>query len=100
MKLLVEKEAITMVATNTSAYDQGKEALQALPVDDQLALLWFVYTKMGKSVTPAAPGASGSEIAQGLFNQVQELSHDEQLQVMRDIANKNSKLKTQNFKKS
>lgn len=75
-----------MTATNISAYDRGKEALKSLNVDDQLGLLWFVYTKLGKSITPAAPGASGSEIAQGLFNQVKALSHPEQLQVQRDIA--------------
>jgi Orange carotenoid protein, N-terminal len=77
-----------MTVTNISAYDQGKEALQGLRTDDQLALLWFVYTKMGTSITPAAPGASGSDIAEGLFNQVKELPHQEQLQVMRDIAEK------------
>ena len=77
-----------MTATNVSAYDQGKEALQGLNTDDQLGLLWFVYTKLGTSITPAAPGASGSEIAQGLFNQVKELSHEQQLQAMRDIAQK------------
>ncbi|MBD0363385.1 MAG: Orange carotenoid protein [Coleofasciculus sp. C3-bin4] len=74
-----------MTSTTTSSYDQGKEALKGLSVDDQLGLLWFVYTKIGSSVTPAAPGAAGSEIAQGLFNQVKELSHEEQLQVQRDI---------------
>jgi len=75
-----------MTSTTISSYDQGKQALKALSVDDQLGLLWFVYTKIGSSITPAAPGASGSEIAEGLFNQVKELSHDEQLQVQRDIA--------------
>jgi hypothetical protein len=74
-----------MTSTTTSSYDQGKEAFKGLSVDDQLGLLWFVYTKIGSSVTPAAPGAAGSEIAQGLFNQVKELSHEEQLQVQRDI---------------
>ncbi len=77
-----------MTVTNVSAYDQGKEALAGLNTDDQLALLWFVYTKLGKSITPAAPGASGSEIAQGLFNQVKELPHEQQLQVMREIVEK------------
>ncbi len=72
----------------TSAYDQGKADIKKLSVDDQLGLLWFVYTEMGKSITPAAPGASGSEIAQGLFEQVKPLPHPEQLQVMRDIASK------------
>ena len=78
-----------MVSTTTSgSYDQGKQALKGLNVDDQLGLLWVVYTKLGKSVTPAAPGASGIEIAQGLFNQVKELPHQEQLQVQRDIASR------------
>ena len=70
----------------SSAYDQGKADIKKLSVDDQLGLLWFVYTQMGKSITPAAPGASGAEIAQGLFEQVKPLPHPEQLQVMRDIA--------------
>jgi len=77
-----------MTVTNVSAYDRGKTALKRLSVDDQLGLLWFVYTKLGKSITPAAPGASGSEIAQGLFNQVKPLPHQEQLQVQRDIASR------------
>ena len=77
-----------MVSTSVSSYDQGKEALKSLSVDDQLGLLWFVYTKLGSSITPAAPGASGSDIAQGLFNQVKALPHQEQLQVQRDIASK------------
>lgn len=77
-----------MTAANVSAYDQGKKALKSLSIDDQLGLLWFVYTKLGKSVTPAAPGASGSEIAQGLFEQVKALPHQEQLKVQREIASR------------
>jgi Orange carotenoid protein, N-terminal len=69
------------------------EAFQSLDVDQQLALFWFIYTEMGESITPAAPGASTASepIAQGLFNQVKELSRDEQLQVQRDlVARQNS----------
>ncbi|MEG5136550.1 MULTISPECIES: orange carotenoid protein N-terminal domain-containing protein [unclassified Microcoleus] len=77
-----------MTFSTTSAYDQGKAEIQSLSVDDQLGLLWFVYTEMGKSITPAAPGAAGSEIAEGLFEQVKPLPKEEQLQVMRDIASK------------
>jgi hypothetical protein len=65
-----------------------KEALKTfsdLSVDDKLALLWFVYTKMGDSITPAAPGAAGDDIAEGLYNQVKELSHQEQLEVQRNL---------------
>jgi len=77
-----------MTFTTAGAYDQGKADIQSLSVDDQLGVLWFVYTEMGKSITPAAPGASGSDIAQGLFDRVKALPHEEQLQVMRDIASK------------
>ncbi|WP_013320748.1 orange carotenoid protein N-terminal domain-containing protein [Gloeothece verrucosa] len=61
-------------------------------IDDQLALLWFVYEKMGQGVTPAAPDASTASpgIAEGLFNQVKEKPQEEQLQIMRDIARGNS----------
>lgn len=56
-----------------------------LSTDEKLAFLWYVYTKMGTSVTPAAPGAASDEIVEGLFNQVKELSHEEQLDVQREI---------------
>jgi hypothetical protein len=63
-----------------------------LSTDEKLALLWYVYTKMGTSVTPAAPGAAADEIAQGLFNQVKELSFEEQLEVQRKIIEKQDSL--------
>jgi Orange carotenoid protein, N-terminal len=69
------------------------EAFQKLDVDEQLALFWVIYTEMGDSITPAAPGAStvSSDIAQALFDRVKSMSHDEQLQIMRDlIARQNS----------
>ena len=56
-----------------------------LSTDQKLALLWYVYTKMGSSVTPAAPGAAADEIAGGLFGQVKELSFEEQLEVQRNV---------------
>ncbi|MFB2980785.1 orange carotenoid protein N-terminal domain-containing protein [Microseira sp. BLCC-F43] len=31
-----------------------------LSVDDQLAALWYIYTEMGRSITPAAPGGKNS----------------------------------------
>ena len=58
---------------------------QKLSTDEKLALLWYVYTRMGASVTPAAPGAAADEIAEGLFNQVKELPFTEQLAVQRAI---------------
>lgn len=82
------------MAYTTSNTSSGiVSAFQSLDVDQQLALFYFIYKEMGNSVTPAAPGAStvSPTIAEGLFNQVKELSHEEQLQLQRDlITNKNT----------
>ncbi len=83
---------MTFTQTNDDNINQALKAIQSLDVDEQLALFWFVYTEMGSSITPAAPGAStvGTDIAEGLFNQVKEMSHEQQLQVQRDLVNKAS----------
>jgi Orange carotenoid protein, N-terminal len=75
------------MATPTSEQNVSRalSSYNSLSTDDKLALLWYVYTKMGTSVTPAAPGAAADEIAEGLFNQVKELSFEEQLDVQRKI---------------
>ncbi|MBE9146528.1 orange carotenoid protein N-terminal domain-containing protein [Planktothrix mougeotii] len=69
--------------------EQALSKFRGLDVDTQLAFLWFVYTKMGQSITPAAPGAAQTEIAEGLYNQVQALSFEEQLQAQRDFLESN-----------
>lgn len=56
-----------------------------LNTDDQLAALYYVYEKMGGSITPAAPTAAEPEVAPLLLADFYELSKDEQLQIMRDI---------------
>jgi hypothetical protein len=75
------------MATPTSEQNVSRalSSYNSLSTDDKLALLWYVYTKMGTSVTPAAPGAAADEIAEGLYNQVKELSFEEQLDVQRKI---------------
>ncbi|MEM6837363.1 MAG: orange carotenoid protein N-terminal domain-containing protein [Cyanobacteria bacterium P01_C01_bin.120] len=70
--------------------DDAIAIFRDLNVDEQLAWLWFVYTKTGKSITPAAPGAASSKIAQGLLKQVEKLSDAEQLESMRAIARKDA----------
>jgi hypothetical protein len=82
-----------MTYTTTDSMSELVDAFQSLDVDQQLALFYFIYTEMGHSVTPAAPGATSasSPIAEGLLSQVQEFSHEEQLQIQRDlIARKNT----------
>ncbi len=59
--------------------------IKRLGVDDQLALLWYAYTEMGRSITPAAPGAARLQLAEGLLNSFKQMSHAEQLQAMRDL---------------
>lgn len=76
-----------MSYTTSNSAPQLVSAFQALEVDQQLALFYAIYKQMGNSVTPAAPGAStvSPEIAESLFNQVKEMSHQEQLQLQRDL---------------
>lgn len=70
------------------------QRFQRLDVDQQLALFWYIYTEMGESVTPAAPGAStaSSEVAQSLFEQVKQMSREEQLQTQRDLIQRKNTL--------
>lgn len=84
-----------MTYTTSGTANDLIEAFQQLDVDTQLALFWFIYREMGGSITPAAPGAStvSPAIAEGIFNQIKELPHEEQLNVQRDlIARRNTQL--------
>ena len=85
--------------TNDPKVREIVQAIQKLGVDEQLALFYFIYKEMGDSITPAAPGAStvSPAIADGLFNQVKELSHEEQLQLQRDLINKADTLHTREY---
>lgn len=62
------------------------EQYSRLSVDERLGLLWFTYLQLGKSITPAAPGAARLQLAEGLLNQIRAMQPSDQLQVMRDIA--------------
>jgi hypothetical protein len=63
------------------------EAFNALDTDAKLAWLYFVYEKMGKSITPAAPAAAEPELAPLLLGDYLKLSDEQQLAIMRDIVN-------------
>src|SRR5689334_19616801 len=64
------------------------ESFNQLNAEDQLALLWFAYTEMGKTITVAAPGAANMILAQGLMEQIKQMPFDVQTQVMYDLANR------------
>ncbi|TAF59066.1 MAG: orange carotenoid protein [Oscillatoriales cyanobacterium] len=73
-------------ATNTHALSNDTqnmvEKINGLGTDEKLALLYFVYEKMGESITPAAPAAAEPELAPVLLNDFYNLSHDQQLNIM------------------
>ncbi len=64
------------------------QAFDKLGTDEKLALLYFVYGEMGKSITPAAPTATDPELAPKLLGDFYQESHDRQLAIMREIVNR------------
>jgi Na+-transporting methylmalonyl-CoA/oxaloacetate decarboxylase gamma subunit len=77
------------MTTYTAAVNNPNNAIDVfkrLGTAEQLALLWFVYKQMGHLVTPAAPGAASPDIAAGLYEQVKGVQQQQQLDVMRAIA--------------
>lgn len=73
------------------------DRIKRLNTDEQLALLWYIYTELGKAITAAAPGAARLQLAEGLLNQVQQMSYTEQLQFMRDLVNRVSNAATRAY---
>lgn len=65
--------------------EQASELFRNLTVDNQLALLWHLYIKMGGSIRPGDPEGTAPDTSEGLFDKVKEKSHEEQLQIMRDL---------------
>lgn len=61
------------------------EVFEKLGTDEKLAVLYFVYEEMGKSITQAAPSATDPELAPMLMGDYFELSDDRQLEIMREI---------------
>ena len=59
-----------------------------LSAEDQLALIWFAYLEMGKTITIAAPGAASMVVAERTLNEIAAMSFQQQSQVMCDLANR------------
>ena len=59
-----------------------------LSAEDQLALIWFAYLEMGKTITVAAPGAASMQFAERTLKEMTEMTPLEQSQVMCDLANR------------
>ena len=59
-----------------------------LSAEDQLALIWFAYLEMGKTITIAAPGAARMQFAEPILNRIKAMNFAEQSQAMVDLANR------------
>ncbi len=73
------------VSSDPNAVANTTAQFKRLNVDEKLALLWYLYTEMGRTVTPAAPGAARMQFAEGLLNDIKQMSSQDQLKAMRDI---------------
>ncbi|MBW4517945.1 MAG: Orange carotenoid protein [Timaviella obliquedivisa GSE-PSE-MK23-08B] len=60
------------------------DAFQRFDVDTQLALLWYGYLDIKDELNPAPP-PSVEAVGQAVFDQIQALSPQEQLQAQRDL---------------
>ncbi|BAY20724.1 hypothetical protein NIES2100_04670 [Calothrix sp. NIES-2100] len=74
-----------MAQYTQSAPAEYAELFRNLSIDNQLALLWHLYVKMGGSTRPGDPEGTAPDTSEGLFNKVKGKSQEEQLQIMRDL---------------
>ncbi|MEA5627661.1 orange carotenoid protein N-terminal domain-containing protein [Nostoc sp. UHCC 0251] len=75
-----------MTYTVDEATRPALESFQRFDVDTQLALLWFGYLDLKEQLKPAPP-TSVETPAKAVFDQILDLSKEEQLQAQRDIIN-------------
>jgi hypothetical protein len=61
---------------------------QQLSAEDQLALIWFAYLEMGKTITIAAPGAASMQFAERTLQEMLSMTPLQQSQAMCDLANR------------
>jgi hypothetical protein len=63
------------------------ESFNQLSAEDQLALLWFAYTEMGVTITPAAMSVVNIVFAEKILTQIKQMPAKAQTQVMCDLVN-------------
>lgn len=79
-KIFPETQSADVVPALTARYN-------LLSAEDQLALIWYAYLEMGKTITIAAPGAARMQFAEPMLNRIRGMNFAEQSQVMCDLAN-------------
>ncbi|MBW4663195.1 MAG: orange carotenoid protein [Chroococcus sp. CMT-3BRIN-NPC107] len=84
---MASNHAAKQPQAQTAETQDAVKAFESLETDPKLALFYFIYEKMGDSITPAAPAATEPELAPKLMGDYYNLSKDEQLAIMRQIVN-------------
>lgn len=84
-------------STTPNAVTNALSSYQQLTTDEQLGLLWKLYQNMGRSITPAAPGAARLQFAEGLLEKVKAMPHQSQLQFMRDLVEQKNTAETRAY---
>ncbi|MBE9004476.1 Orange carotenoid protein [Fortiea sp. LEGE XX443] len=64
---------------------QAVEQFHQFDVDTQLALLWFGYLDIKEELLPSGNVAAEIDTANAVYNQIQALPREQQLQAQRDI---------------
>lgn len=59
-----------------------------LGVEDKLALIWFAYLEMGKTLSIATPEPVNMQFASSTLSQIKLMSFSEQSQLIRDLASR------------
>lgn len=75
-----------MTFTTDDITKQALDRFQQFDADTQLALLWYGYLDIKDQLTPGTQTAE--EPARGIYDQIKNLSSEEQLQAQRDIINR------------
>ena len=81
-------DRITGSTNVIDAVSTVQAAIKTLSTDEKLGLFWVIYENLGGAITPAAPGAAREQFTQGLLAKVKALPYEQQLQFMRDLANR------------
>ncbi len=59
-----------------------------LEVEDKLALIWFAYLEMGKTLSVTTPDPVNMQFVSSTLSQIKLMSFSEQSQLMRDLASR------------
>ncbi|NJM27303.1 MAG: Orange carotenoid protein [Pseudanabaena sp. RU_4_16] len=77
---MFEAKSLGSVLSSTKQFKQ-------LGTDDQISLLWCIYTETESSIVPIVQEKARLQLAKAPIDQIKQLPHAEQLQVMRDLVN-------------